>query len=92
VIYPPDSWSILILEQALAGATHFGEFQQTLGVAPTTLTRRLNALVAAGLMERRPYLDHPRREEYVLTDCGLAFRAVVEALIAWNHFYRGSRT
>ena len=42
-------WSILILRDALHGMTRFDQFQKSLGIAPNMLTRRLNALVAAGL-------------------------------------------
>ena len=41
-------WSILILRDAFAGMTRFDEFQQSLGIAPNMLTRRLTALVEAG--------------------------------------------
>ena len=48
-------WSILILRDALHGLTRFDEFQKGLGIAPNMLARRLNALVEAGLLERRRY-------------------------------------
>ena len=38
-------WSILILRDASLGLTRFDEFQQSLGIAPNILTRRLKALV-----------------------------------------------
>ena len=41
-------WSILILRDAFAGMTRFDEFQQSLGIAPNMLTRRLAALVESG--------------------------------------------
>ena len=53
-------WSILILRDALRGLTRFDEFQKNLGIAPNMLTRRLNGLVAAGLLERRRYSEGPR--------------------------------
>ena len=34
-------WSILILRDAFAGMTRFEEFQESLGIAPNMLTRRL---------------------------------------------------
>jgi len=52
-------WSMLIMRDALHGMTRFDEFQHSLGIVPNTLTRRLNALVEAGLLERRRYSDHP---------------------------------
>ena len=75
-------WSILILRDALHGYTRFDEFQKSLGIAPNMLTRRLNALVEAGLLERRRYSERPPRYEYVLTARGRDFRPVLIALLA----------
>ncbi|MDR3508587.1 MAG: helix-turn-helix domain-containing protein [Caulobacteraceae bacterium] len=81
-------WSILILRDAFHGLTRFDQFQASLGIAPNTLTRRLNALVEAGLMERRLYNDRPPRHEYRLTERGRDFLPVLVALTAWGtrHF------
>ena len=78
-------WSILILRDALYGLTRFDEFQKSLGVAPNMLTRRLNALVEAGLLERRRYSERPPRYEYVLTSRGRDFRPVLLTLLAWGN-------
>src|ERR1700754_2397912 len=78
-------WSILILRDALHGMTRFDEFQKSLGIAPNMLTRRLNALVESGLLERRRYSEHPPRDEYVLTERGRDFRPVLLALMAWSN-------
>ncbi len=81
-------WSILILRDAFYGLRRFDEFQKSLGVAPNILTRRLNALVEAGLLERRRYSNHPPRDEYVLTKRGRDFHPILLALSAWGtrHF------
>src|SRR6185312_3840841 len=78
-------WSILILRDAFAGMTRFDEFQKSLGIAPNMLTRRLNALVDAGMLERHPYNEHPPRHEYLLTDRGRDFRSVLVAMLAWGN-------
>jgi DNA-binding HxlR family transcriptional regulator len=78
-------WSILILRDAFNGLTRFDEFQKSLGIAPTTLTRRLNELVDSGLLERRRYSERPPREEYVLTTRGVDFRPIVWAMIEWGN-------
>src|SRR6478609_11181486 len=78
-------WSILILRDALHGLTRFDQFQRSLGIAPNMLTRRLNALVEAGLLERRRYSEHPPRYEYVLTERGRDFRPVIVAMFAWGN-------
>jgi DNA-binding HxlR family transcriptional regulator len=78
-------WSILILRDAFHGLTRFDQFQESLGIAPNMLTRRLNTLVEAGLLQRRRYREHPPREEYVLTESGRDFRPVLWALLAWGN-------
>src|SRR5271154_7411044 len=78
-------WSILILRDAHYGLTRFDQFQKSLGIAPNMLTRRLNALVETGLLERRRYSEHPPRDEYVLTARGRDFRPVLWALLTWGN-------
>lgn len=80
-----DWWSILIIRDALCGLARFDQFQESLGIAPNMLTRRLTELVDAGLLERRLYNQHPPRHEYVLTACGRDFRPVVLSLLAWGN-------
>jgi DNA-binding HxlR family transcriptional regulator len=78
-------WSILILRDALHGLTRFDQFQKSLGIAPNILTRRLNGLVDAGLLQRRRYSEHPPRDEYVPTARANDFRPVLIALLAWGN-------
>src|ERR1700712_4672646 len=76
-------WSILIMRDAIYGLTRFDEFQANLQIAPNILTRRLTALVEAGLLEKRLYSERPRRFEYVLTQRGRDFRPVLLSLQAF---------
>lgn len=78
-------WSILIMRDALHGYTRFDQFQQSLGIAPNMLTRRLGALVKAGLLERSLYCQRPPRYEYLLTERGRDFRPVIVAFYAWGN-------
>src|SRR5215472_11318243 len=78
-------WSILILRDAFQGLAQFDQFQKSLGIAPTMLSRRLNTLVENGLLERRRYSERPPRDEYVLTERGRDFRPVLWALLAWGN-------
>jgi DNA-binding HxlR family transcriptional regulator len=78
-------WSMLILRDAFAGCTRFEQFQKSLGIAPNMLTRRLAALVEAGMLERRPYSARPPRDEYVLTERGRDFRPVLLVLLAYGN-------
>ena len=76
---------MLIMRDALHGFTRFEQFRDSLSIAPNMLTRRLNALVEAGLLERRRYSEHPPRDEYLPTARGRDFRPVLLALLAWGN-------
>jgi DNA-binding HxlR family transcriptional regulator len=78
-------WSILILRDAFHGLTRFDQFQKSLPIAPNMLTRRLQGLVASGLMEKRRYSEKPPRYEYVLTERGRDFQPVLWAMLAWGN-------
>ena len=78
-------WSILILRDALHGLTRFDQFEQSLGIAPNMLTRRLARLVKAGMLEKRRYSERPPRYEYVLTERGRDFQPVIVAMHAWGN-------
>ena len=78
-------WSMLIIRDALHGLTRFDQFEESLGIAPNMLTRRLSALVKAGVLEKRRYSERPPRHEYVLTERGYDFKPVVMAMQAWGN-------
>jgi DNA-binding HxlR family transcriptional regulator len=73
------------MRDALHGLTRFDEFQNSLGIAPNMLTRRLNALVDAGLLERHRYNVRPPRYEYRPTVRGRDLRPVLIALLAFGN-------
>ena len=80
-------WSVLILRDAMYGVSRFDEFQKSLGIAPNMLSKRLNALVEDGFLERHRYSEKPPRDEYRLTPQGRDFRMVIVALYAWGNQY-----
>ncbi len=82
-------WTPLILRDLLLhGARRFQELQDSLkGIAPTTLSDRLKTLERHGIVERRFYVQHPPRAEYVLTPKGLDLGPVVHAMRDWGDKY-----
>lgn len=78
-------WSILILRDALQGLTRFDAFQESLGIAPNMLARRLKHLTESGLFVRRLYQERPKRYEYLLTAKGRDFFPVIVAMLAWGN-------
>jgi DNA-binding HxlR family transcriptional regulator len=81
-----ERWVILILRDLLRNPTRrFQDLQDSLkGCAPSTLSTRLKALEAHGLIERRLYEQHPPRLEYLLTVKGRAVGPVVASLRDWG--------
>jgi DNA-binding HxlR family transcriptional regulator len=86
-----ERWSLLIIRDALfADVTRFSDFQRGLGVAPNVLTARLDAFVAAGLMERRRYCEQPEQFEYVLTTKARDLAPAIIALTRWGDRWAAS--
>jgi hypothetical protein len=53
-------------------------------IAPNILASRLDAFVAAGVMERRRYAEQPEQFEYVLTENGRDLSTAIVALTRWG--------
>lgn len=80
-----EAWTLLIVRDALLGATRFQDFQERLGMPPSTLTRRLEQLTEQGLLARTVYEEKPVRERYELTEKGADLAPVLLALSAWGN-------
>ena len=72
------------MRELFYGETRFEGFVDTLGIARSTLTARLNDLVEAGLVTRQEYQRDPVRCEYLLTEKGRDFFGVIAAITAWG--------
>jgi DNA-binding HxlR family transcriptional regulator len=81
-----ERWTVLILRDLfLQGPRRYQDFQESLGgAAPNTLSARLKALEAHGLIERKLYSEHPPRLEYHLTEKGRSLGPVMKALREWG--------
>ena len=82
-----DEWTLLILQQALLGATRYGQFAARLPISHAVLTRRLTAMAAEGLMARRTYQAKPPRSDYVLTPRGRALWPVLVSIWEWERHW-----
>ncbi|MEH6492746.1 winged helix-turn-helix transcriptional regulator [Halopseudomonas sp.] len=78
-------WSILLMRDALQGLKRFDEFARSLDIAPSMLTRRLNSLVDAGMLQKVPYSQRPLRYEYIPTDKVKDFLVVLMAFVSWGN-------
>src|SRR5262249_13615088 len=76
--------ALLAVREVFLGNGRFDEMVRRPGVPRDTLSARLRALVAAGVLERVQYSDHPARFEYHLTRAGLDLYPVILALMSWG--------
>lgn len=82
-----DRWTWLVIRDAFLGVTRFGEFRDSLGIAPNVLTDRLNRLVDEGIFDRALYSQQPERYEYRLTEKGSDLFVALNALRQWGDRY-----
>lgn len=77
-------WTLLILRDSFLGIRRFDDFVERLGISRNILTNRLDKLVDAGILERRPYDQARGRYDYLLTDKGRALWPVMTTLRQWG--------
>lgn len=85
VVFQP--WNTeLLFALAIHRTARFGELQKLLGISSRTLSDKLQALAAEGLVERTVHDEQPVRIEYSLTKDGASAAALATALFAeLNH-------
>jgi DNA-binding HxlR family transcriptional regulator len=79
-----EKWALLVVREIALGARRFGAIVAGTGAPRDRIAARLKTLEAAGVIRRTPYQQHPRRDEYQLTDSGRALLPVLDALLAWG--------
>jgi DNA-binding HxlR family transcriptional regulator len=82
-----EKWALLALREVFLGDRRFDEMVRRTGAPRDTLAARLRTLTAAGVLDRRPYSEHPARFEYHLTDAGRDLYPVIATLMRWGDKY-----
>jgi DNA-binding HxlR family transcriptional regulator len=82
-------WSIYIMYLLQDGPVRFNELQRKMPeeMTHTTLSRQLKSLEEEGLIIRREYSQIPPKVEYSLSEIGVKFHKVLEALGEWGNEY-----
>ena len=83
-----ERWTLLVVRDAFYGVRRYNDFLVHLGIPRAVLAARLQTLIAEGVLEKRRYQEAPPRDEYVLTDRGIALWPVLRSLGLWGrqHF------
>lgn len=77
-------WAMVIVYYLSKGTLRFGELSKKMPqVTQVNLTKELRILEKYRLVYREVYREVPPKVEYSLTDIGLKFMPVIEALEAW---------
>ena len=79
-----DWWTLLVVREAFSGTRRFADFEAHLDISKNILTKRLNRLADAGVLERVDAGTHGTRYEYLLTPMGKDLAAVMTALRQWG--------
>jgi DNA-binding HxlR family transcriptional regulator len=77
-----ERWTLLVIRELASGSQRFNDLRRGLPrMSPTLLSRRLQHLERAGVLERRV---EGREVRYLLTEAGEELRPVVQALGTWG--------
>lgn len=79
-----DRWTLMILALAFNRVRRFEDFQGRIGIARSLLTDRLRKLEDAGIFKRARYCEHPRRDEYRLTEMGHDLFGAALMIVRWE--------
>jgi DNA-binding HxlR family transcriptional regulator len=80
-----DKWTLLIVRDLLRGRHTFKELLAAdEGIPTNILASRLKKMADAGLVEARPYQQHPVRYRYELTRKGRELSDVLAAVARWG--------
>ncbi len=82
-----EKWALLAIREVFLGNRRFDEMVRLTGAPRDTLAARLRTLTGAGILERRPYSEHPARFEYYLTAAGRDLYPVIVTLMRWGDQY-----
>lgn len=83
-----ERWTLLVVRELVMGSRRFNELRRGLPrMSPSLLSRRLQQLTRAGVVERR---DVGTDVHYLLTPAGQELRPVLEALGVWGTRWIGN--
>src|SRR5438105_4827373 len=80
-----ERWTLLIVRELLLNPMRFADLRARLDdVSPTLLTARLNALMEAGVVQRKALPAPFNAQVYELTESGRALQPAIRELIRWG--------
>jgi len=81
-------WTLLIMHHLSVKTMRFNELQKELhNLTQATLTKQLRMMEENGMIIRTVYNQIPPKVEYSLSDLGIQFKPVLDALELWGDEY-----
>lgn len=81
-------WTLLIMYHLSEKTLRFNELQRALpNLTQATLTKQLRMMEENGLLIRTVYKQIPPKVEYSLSELGIHFKPVLDALQIWGDEY-----
>ena len=81
-------WTMVVVHILSEGTLRFGEIKHRLpNVTEANLTKDLRLLERSGMIHREVYPVVPPKVEYSLTEMGMAFLPVLQAMNDWAEKY-----
>ncbi|MCW1930798.1 winged helix-turn-helix transcriptional regulator [Pararhodobacter zhoushanensis] len=79
-----DRWTLMIISALILGCRHFDQIAHVLRISPPLLSRRLTAMIDAGLMTVEPDREDGRRRVYLLTAASRGLFPYIVLLSTWS--------
>ena len=79
-----DEWNLLIIQQALMGASRYSHFMARLPISNSVLTNRLRVLVDEAMLTRRVHESARARTEYITTARSRSLWPVLLSVWEWE--------
>ncbi|UTW05899.1 winged helix-turn-helix transcriptional regulator [Pseudomonas benzenivorans] len=76
-----DWWNVLIVREALWGATKFDDFQRNLGMSKSILSKRLKLLLEHEVLQKQ---NRGGSVDYYLTAKGQEINTIIMGMLQWG--------
>lgn len=82
-------WSVLVMYYLSQGTLRFGELHRLMpSLTQATLTKQLRSLEEFRMIVRTVYPQVPPKVEYTLSEMGMKFIPVLDAVYQWGEEYK----
>jgi DNA-binding HxlR family transcriptional regulator len=82
-----DEWTLLVVQQALMGATRYGDFRSRLPISHSVLSSRLRSLADNDLVKPTVYQTNPPRSEYLTTARSRSLWPMLVSIWNWERVW-----